>query len=341
MDLLRELVHRGHVDLLAGGGLEELHARDLVDDARRAAHGVLDDVHGHLLLGRGVLDGLDAEGVEEDDVAHHAHRLVEGAHLVVGREAVLRQEVVLDDLGDLEAKLVRLGQRVLADQLHDLGEVVLRLQDLLHARAHRDEFRVELCVEGLECAVVLAVRDEPVERGEVLALRQLLVEAPEDLNDAERGRAHWVGEVATGRRDGADDGNGAGALGRAEELRLARPLVERGEARAQVGGVARVSGHLGEAAGDLTQRLGPAGGGVGHHGDVHAHVAQVLGQRDARVDGGLARRHGHVGGVGHERGALHDRLLFAVDHHHQLREVLEHLRHLVAALAAAHVDDGV
>ena len=42
---------------------------------------------------------------------------------------------------------------------------------------------VEVVEEGLEDAHVLGVGDEPVERGEVLALRELLVEAPEDLDD--------------------------------------------------------------------------------------------------------------------------------------------------------------
>ena len=47
------------------------------------------------------------------------------------------------------------------------------------------EARVRLVVvvveEGLEHAHVLGVRDVPVDRGEVLALRELLVQAPEDL----------------------------------------------------------------------------------------------------------------------------------------------------------------
>ena len=49
-------------------------------------------------------------------------------------------------------------------------------------------------------------------------------------------------------------------------------------------------------------RLGPAAGGVGHHGKVVALVAPILGQRDARVDAGLARGHRHVARVGHLQG---------------------------------------
>ncbi len=44
----------------------------------------------------------------------------------------------------------------------------------------------------------------------------------------------------------------------------------------------------------------------------------------------------------HEGGALHDGLLTAIrGGHGQLREVHKHLRHLIAALAAADVDDAV
>ena len=58
-------------------------------------------------------------------------------------------------------------------------------------------------------------------------LRQLLVEAPEDLDDVEGGRGDRVGEVSAGRRDGADDGDAAvpDRLG-AGAGHLARALVE-------------------------------------------------------------------------------------------------------------------
>ena len=39
----------------------------------------------------------------------------------------------------------------------------------------------------------------------MLALGELLVKPPEDLHNAQGGGAHGVREVATGRRDGADD----------------------------------------------------------------------------------------------------------------------------------------
>jgi len=47
------------------------------------------------------------------------------------------------------------------------------------AQAHK--VRVEFFVKGLQRLGVLGVGDEPVDRGEVLALREFLVEAPEHL----------------------------------------------------------------------------------------------------------------------------------------------------------------
>ena len=95
-------------------------------------------------------------------------------------------------------------------------------------------------------------------------------QAPEHLHDGQRRRRHRVGKVAAGRRDGAHDRHAALALRRAQARDAARPLVEGGQARPQVGRVARVRGHLGEAAGDLAEGLGPARGGVAHHAEVVA-----------------------------------------------------------------------
>jgi len=248
--------------VLAEGGHLELLGDDLVDSV---PHSRLDAVGRDLVFGGGVLDGLLGEVIELDDVGHHPHRLVEGADAVVLGEAVLLQVVVLDDLGDLEDELVRLGKRVLADELHDLGEVVLGLQDLLDDGAHRRKLGVVGLVPRIERAQVLRVGEQPVERREVLALRELLVEAPEDLDDAEGGGADGVGEVTTGRRHRTHDRDRARARRRAREGGLARALVERGEARAEVRGVSGVGGHLGETAGDLTEGLGPARRRVRHH----------------------------------------------------------------------------
>lgn len=73
-------------------------------------------------------DGLEAPPVELDDDAEHADALLQGAVVVVGGEGVLLQLVLADDFGNLEHDLLVLGQRVTADQLHDLAEILLLLQ---------------------------------------------------------------------------------------------------------------------------------------------------------------------------------------------------------------------
>ena len=76
----------------------------------------------------------------------------------------------------------------------------------------------------------------------MLALRQLLVEAPENLDDAKRRGRDWIGEVTTRGGDGADDGDTSLALRRAQAAREARAL-QKGNAR--TGGVVCVGGGCG------------------------------------------------------------------------------------------------
>ena len=70
-----------------------------------------------------------------------------------------------------------------------------------------------------------------------------------------------------------------------------------------------------------------------------AHVAEVLGDRHPGVDAGLPRHHRHVRGVGDDDGALGERSSGA--RVRELGQLGEHVGHLVAALAAADVDDHV
>ena len=129
----------------------------------------------------GGFDGVPGQVVEGDEVPDHADRLVEWAVAIVRRVAVLLQEVVLQELGHFEGDLVGLGERRLADELHDLRQILFLLQDLVHLRPERNVVREVLVVVVVESAHVLGVGDEPVDRGEVLALGELLVETPEHL----------------------------------------------------------------------------------------------------------------------------------------------------------------
>mmetsp|Transcript_20297 Transcript_20297/g.52646 ORF Transcript_20297/g.52646 Transcript_20297/m.52646 type:complete len:204 (-) Transcript_20297:828-1439(-) len=198
--------------------------------------------------------------VEVDKILDHAHGLVERAELIVRRHAVLLEEVVLEVLGHLKRDLVCLGERPFADELHNLGEVVLGLHDVLDLVTAGGKLWELTIVEVFKSPAVLGVTNEPVDRWEVLALRELLVEPPEHLHDTEGGRRDRVGEVTTWRRHGTDNRNRASLLGRAEALDLAGTLVERGKAGPEVRWVARVGRHFGKTARDFTKRLGPTRG---------------------------------------------------------------------------------
>ena len=134
-------------------------------------------------------------------------------------------------------------------------------------------------------------------------------------------------------------GGDTAAVFAAEALHHARALVELSQTGSEVGGVALFTGHLFQTAGHLTQSLGPAGGGVSQNCHVITHVAEVLGDGDAGVDGRLTGGHGHIGGVCNQDGALHQRL--AVAGVFEFGELHQNVGHLIAALAAADVDHDV
>lgn len=93
------------------GGILELHARQLVQDA---AHVITDSGPRDLVLG--LRRGLDCSAsgvVEADEVVQHEHALVERAVAIVCGVAVLLQEVVLDQLSHFQCDFVRFGKRVL------------------------------------------------------------------------------------------------------------------------------------------------------------------------------------------------------------------------------------
>ena len=110
------------LDLLLGAcRVQELHLVDGVHDVAvlltRKEH--LDLSHGHLLLAAllRVKNHTQSTIVEEADGLHHADGLPERAVVVVLRERVLLQELILDDLGSLyktntTTKLITLALRL-------------------------------------------------------------------------------------------------------------------------------------------------------------------------------------------------------------------------------------
>ncbi len=65
--------------------------------------------------------------------------------------------------------------------LNNFWEILFLLQDLIDLCSEWHVVGEVLVVVVVEGAHVLGVRDQPVDRREVLALSQLFVQAPEDL----------------------------------------------------------------------------------------------------------------------------------------------------------------
>lgn len=133
------------------------------------------------------LDGSGTCVVVVDKVLQHADSLVEGAHSVVLRDTVLLQEVILagvslsyttelkemsadlEHLCDLQGDLVGLSQCTLSDQLHNLGQILLLLQNLLCTGTQINETGVDFFVMGVEHLEVFGVRDADDQYPDMLA----------------------------------------------------------------------------------------------------------------------------------------------------------------------------
>ena len=144
-------------------------------------------------------------------------------------------------------------------------------------------------------------------------------------------------KVGALRRNGSDDSDGT--VGPVQVDTHAGALIEFGKAARQVSRESFLGGHFLKAAGNLTECLGPAGGGICHDGHMIPHVAVIFCQRHAGVNRGLTGGNRHVAGVGNQHRAVRHRTSgLRVN---QFRELLQNLAHLVAALAASHIHNDV
>src|SRR6056297_193718 len=266
--------------------------------------------------------------------------------LLAGRRAVavglgergLAQEAVVHQLGVQQRHLMHRRQRVLADDPRHPLQALLLLEQHQHTLALAVPVRVALALPPAgEFDRVLGIGVQRVHRRVETGLGPLPVQRPEAAHVALGVHGHRFGEVAGGRAHGADDGHRAFLA--AQRLHPRGPLVEVRQTGAEIGRVAGLRRQLAEAAGDLPQGLGPAAGGVGHERHVPALVAEILGHGDARVDARLPRRHRHVRRIGNDDRTLHERPAGAGVL--QLRQLVQHLGHLVAPLAAADIDDDI
>merc|ERR1719446_298266 len=188
----------------------ELHGSKL-NELLLAARG--DGVPANLVVATALSDCLLATLMEAHNVPHHTDGLGQWAPEVILTEAVLLQEIFTDNLCNVKSALLILREGVLADQLHDLLQVIFLLENLLHFLLKEAILGVKLLKERLQDADVLGEGDVPVDRREMLTLCKLLVQAPEDLHNAQSCRGHWVCEVTSWRRHSTNNGDRSFSLG--------------------------------------------------------------------------------------------------------------------------------
>merc|ERR1711988_207243 len=124
-----ECVENWLVVLIVVIWIVELHFGDL---DMNFVHLLVDHTPSDLVVSRRLSHDLLSCLVVCDDTAHHANGLAKGALEIVINEPVLLQEILSNNLGHFKCALLILREGVLSDKLHNLCQVILLLQDLLH-----------------------------------------------------------------------------------------------------------------------------------------------------------------------------------------------------------------
>ena len=233
------------------------------------------------------------------------------------------------------------GQGVLTDELHNLSQLILSLEDLSDALSESHELWGLLLIELVQGSIVVGEGDVPVDGWEMLSLGELLIQTPENRHNGEGGRGNWISEISTWWGHCTDNRDGTFTAWGSEAPNTSSSLIELGEGSSQIGWETRIGGHLCETTRDLSQSLGPSGGGVSHHSHIGSLISEILSQSNSSVNGGLTSSDWHVRGIGDQAGTLHDIVLLSIDLSLKLGEVIKYLSHLVSTLTTSDIDDTV
>jgi len=237
--------------------INELHLSQLFNDGD--SEGLLDEGHRNLLLALLTFEkNLLAALIISDNTLHHSNGLWKWAVVVVVRESILLQELILDQLGHLEGCLLVLTEGVLSDQLHNFDKIVLLLQDVLDGNLVSHEVWVSSIIIFLKSSIVVRVGNVPVDGWEMLSLSELLIQSPEDLYDIEGSSSNWIREITTWWGHGSDNRNRTNTRWGSEASNLTSSLVELSQLRTQMCWETRISGHLCKTSRDLSESLSPS-----------------------------------------------------------------------------------
>mmetsp|Transcript_13856 Transcript_13856/g.32356 ORF Transcript_13856/g.32356 Transcript_13856/m.32356 type:complete len:236 (-) Transcript_13856:415-1122(-) len=232
---------------------------------------------GDLRVSRAVSDCLLGQIVEGDDDLEHTNGLDQRTGVVEFSEGILSQEILTNELGNFHDDLLILGKRFLSDQLDNFLQVIFLLKDVHGSLTKSRVLFVHTIEERFQDLHVLGVRNEPVERREMLALRKLFVQSPKDLDNGQSSRCNGIGEISTWRRHCTHNRNSAFAVWRSQTLNSSGTFIKGSKTSSQVSGVTGIGRHFSQTTRNLTKGFGPTRGRVGHHRDVHSLITEVFG----------------------------------------------------------------
>mmetsp|Transcript_5322 Transcript_5322/g.10991 ORF Transcript_5322/g.10991 Transcript_5322/m.10991 type:complete len:296 (+) Transcript_5322:186-1073(+) len=272
----------GSVDAVGRVSWHDVFTVDNLLDGR--SQGSADVCVSDLGISRAVSNCLLGQVVEGDDDLEHTNSLNKRAGVIEISESILRQEIFADKLSNFHNDLLILGKGFLSDQLHNLLQVIFLLKNVHGSLTKARVLFIHSIEVWFQNLHVFGVRNEPVERREMLTLSKFLIQSPEDLDNRQSSGSDRIGEISTRRRHSTDDRNGTLAVRRSQALNTSGTFVESGQTSSQIGGVTGIGRHLTQTTGDLTKGLGPTRGRVSHHGHVHALITEVFSKGDTGVN---------------------------------------------------------
>merc|ERR1711862_191805 len=108
----------------------KLHVGELLNEHSQLA---ADCAPRDLVITRALSDCFLRTVVEGDDAFHHADRLGKRGQEIIFTVAILLQEIFADNPGHVEGNLLIFGKGIFPNELHNFLQIILLLQDLLHA----------------------------------------------------------------------------------------------------------------------------------------------------------------------------------------------------------------
>ena len=123
-------------------------------------------------------------------------------------EGILLQEAQTNHTGDLKCQLLIIRKHIATDQFYDLHEAAFLVQDSheLISVIHKPFVHVGL-VPGCQVVQILTVAGQPLDCREMTGICQGFIQSPEAADETFGVLRNGLGEIASLRRYGSDDGN--------------------------------------------------------------------------------------------------------------------------------------